>query len=254
VITESFIKEDTILYTTMATLTDIKGVSDSRADNLRDEGFSTVDDIAEAEVDALAEVHGLGESSAYDLIENAQETLRSDHIDDEEEEDEEPDLDELDEVEVEDEEEDEPEEEEVTEEDVQELVEEAAEDEEEPDLEEEEDEDEEEEEELEEPFEISFEVPSDTHYDYLHMALLDAQLDPRSADEEAALCKALDAVRPLGGEGEASFECTRVELNHIHAALRNAETGHQSNRQSEAFEALRDIRRAVDRVRSAKIF
>jgi len=49
-------------------LTSIDGVGPAIADELKDAGYTTVDDVQSASVDDLAAVHMLGESSAADIL------------------------------------------------------------------------------------------------------------------------------------------------------------------------------------------
>jgi len=49
-------------------LTSIDGVGPAIADHLREAGFETVDDVHDADVEELADVHLLGEASARDIL------------------------------------------------------------------------------------------------------------------------------------------------------------------------------------------
>lgn len=51
-------------------LTSIKGVGSRIAEELRDAGFETVDDVESATVDELADVHMLGEASAKAILDD----------------------------------------------------------------------------------------------------------------------------------------------------------------------------------------
>jgi hypothetical protein len=51
-------------------LTSIDGVGDAIAEQLRDAGFETVDDVHDATVDELADVHMLGEASAKAILDD----------------------------------------------------------------------------------------------------------------------------------------------------------------------------------------
>ncbi|WP_135806201.1 helix-hairpin-helix domain-containing protein [Halorussus marinus] len=51
-------------------LTSIDGVGSAIADELRDAGYTTADDVREATVDELADVHLLGEASATAILED----------------------------------------------------------------------------------------------------------------------------------------------------------------------------------------
>jgi transcription termination factor NusA len=246
----------------MAELTDVTGVSETRAENLRDEGFTTVDDVAEADASDLEDVHGVGESTAYDLIDSAQEVITGEHSSDdedepeEEEDEEEVGLEDLEEVNEGDPEgynerteSEPPEEEEEDEDDVTEV-----------DLSDDEDEPEEEEAEEEEDgddeYTVEVSVPSDEHYDYLLAALVESRLERSSTNLEAqqAINGFIEAVRPLGGEGTAEVELTAFGLNTVHASVQQAESRHQQNRQNDAFEAMRDMKEQVNEARSEYLF
>lgn len=235
----------------MANLTDIKGVSDSRAEDLEDEGFTSVDDVAEADAKDLTEVSGVGEATAYDLIDSAQGVLKEEHLGEEEaeeeteEEREDVDLEDLEEVNEEPPEgyaEGEPEEPDDEEGEGEEEVEDTS--------------AEDEEDAAPEEFDVEIEVNSDLQYDFLLKALVDMKLE-RSSNNQAtqnAIQKAIDAVRPLGGEGQFSVTVTANELNRLHAAVQQAETRHQRNRQTDAFEAMREMKDQVNAARSEYVF
>ena len=57
-------------------LTDLKGVGAKIAEKLESGGFSSVEDVANASVESLAEVSGIGAKTAEKLYATAQETLR----------------------------------------------------------------------------------------------------------------------------------------------------------------------------------
>lgn len=54
-------------------LVDIWGVGDSRAEDLREIGLETVSDVAGASVEELAEISGVGETTARKMIDSAEE-------------------------------------------------------------------------------------------------------------------------------------------------------------------------------------
>lgn len=58
-----------------AELEDIWGVGASRADDLRDAGFDSVQDVADASTDALTEVSGIGDSTADKMIDSAKDLV-----------------------------------------------------------------------------------------------------------------------------------------------------------------------------------
>lgn len=56
---------------TNTNLTDIDGVGPGKADQLRDAGYDTVEDVSNATVDELSNADGFGEGNAGDIIESA---------------------------------------------------------------------------------------------------------------------------------------------------------------------------------------
>jgi predicted flap endonuclease-1-like 5' DNA nuclease len=52
-------------------LEEIAGVGPKTAERLREAGYSSAEDIAKADVDALAEIKGISKKSATELIDNA---------------------------------------------------------------------------------------------------------------------------------------------------------------------------------------
>lgn len=74
-------------------LSEINGVGSGTADSLMDAGFETVADVAESDVDEIADVDGFGESRASDVIESASEMIDVQSDDDELDVDEELDVD-----------------------------------------------------------------------------------------------------------------------------------------------------------------
>lgn len=60
---------------TNTNLTDIRGVGDGKADQLREAGFDTVEDVAQSSVDELADANGFGEGNAGDIIDNASDAV-----------------------------------------------------------------------------------------------------------------------------------------------------------------------------------
>lgn len=60
---------------TNTNLTDIDGVGDGKADQLRDAGFDTVGEIAFTTIDELTNAEGFGEGNAGEIIDNAVDAL-----------------------------------------------------------------------------------------------------------------------------------------------------------------------------------
>jgi len=230
-------------------LTDVKGVSDSRADDLRDEGYNSVDDIATAEEDQLTEVSGIGSSTASDLVESSQELLQEEHgveAPDEEEKEVEDGTGSDDDVTIEDLEEinsgepdgyNEPrDEEDVTAED-----------------------DDPEPEEVDtspELYDVTIALDSDESYDYLILALVELKVQRVSASHEQSKIASglLDEFRPLGGAGEVTLSFDSEELNTLHSAVKQVATRYQGNNDVEAYDALKNVEEQVQDARSEYLF
>jgi len=184
-------------------LTDITGVGPSRADDLVELGFETVESIAEAEPDALTDLNRVGEDKALEMIVDAQNVLDEGEESVEEEE-----------SITFDEEKDDSTANEVTEE--------------EPEIEEEslsEDEEEESEEAGPEEYEIYFELTDEQH-EVLITALLDSHTDLMSNNRSRSMaCK--DVLTKL--RGGSTMHLTREELNAVHAAMRERRLSYQGN-------------------------
>ena len=195
-------------------LTDITGVGPSRADDLVELGFETVESIAEAEPDALTDLNRVGEDKALEMIVDAQNVLDEGEESVEEEEsitfDEEKDdstANEVTEEEPEIEEESLSEDEEVVEEDLSE------------------DEEEESEEAGPEEYEIYFELTDEQH-EVLITALLDSHTDLMSNNRSRSMaCK--DVLTKL--RDGSTMHLTREELNAVHAAMRERRLSYQGN-------------------------
>lgn len=238
-------------------LPDIKGVSDSRADKLRDAGFVTVDDVATADPDALTEVSGIGNSTADGLIESAQDLIKDtveDDPDDEEEADDDEDevepisqdeMDDLVETDTGDDEddkwskgtEDDPWDDEAIEEELEEL------------------EDELEDEEPEEGYPVAIDLKSHDHYDHFYYTLIDLRHGRfnMTASQRRLADQLLDCIRPLNGTGKIELPLSREEMNALHAALTQTTTDYQGRNDMDAFEAVRDVKRQVQAAREEYI-
>lgn len=231
----------------MTDLTDVTGVSDSRADNLREEGYTSVEDLATADEDELADnVTGVGSSTAPDLIESAQEVLQEQHgveADDSDEEEEATDngdvtIEDLEEVNAE-----EPEnydrertEEEVTAED-----------------------DDPEPEEVDaspELYDVTLTLETDEQYDYLIFALLELKVQRVSSSVEQARMAdgLLDEFRPLGGAGEVTVRMDADELNTLHSAVTQVATRYQGNNNVDAFDAIKHVENQIQAAREEYLF
>ena len=231
----------------MPRLNDVTGVSDTRADNLEDEGYTSVEDLAGADEDELTEVTGVGDATAPDLIDSAQELLQESHgVETEDDTEPETGTDDGDDVGIEDLEEinseepdgyDEPrEEEDVTAED-----------------------DDPEPRDVDtspELFDVELALGSDEQYDYLILALVELKVQRVSATHEQAQMAdgLLDEFRPLGGAGTVNVSMDSSELNTLHSAVKQVTTRYQGNNAVDAYDALTNIENQIQAARSEYLF
>lgn len=68
----------------MVNVTDIKGVGPSKAENLEEEGYESVEDIAQADPDNLSEISGISEDRALEYMVSAGDLLDAESQDDSE--------------------------------------------------------------------------------------------------------------------------------------------------------------------------
>lgn len=236
----------------VAEITDIKGVGPAKAETLEDEGFESVEDIAGAEPEELAEVNGVGDDRALEYIVGAndvleaQEEVEEDYPEDEGDEFDltpsevgeelEEDTDDAEGDVSESDDEDDPS---VVEDD--ELPVDAAED----------DEDEAEAE-AEPEYEVTFEFGSRTQYDVYHAALM--RHNERVTHQPATdlMEKCLSGL--YGNEEEVTYQFTEYELNTLHAAVKQTRTGFQGANDIEQMDALKVIEAQLDDARSEYLF
>lgn len=225
----------------MPDITDVKGVSDARAEDLAEAGYTTVDDLATADFDELTDVSGIGPSTADDLIESAQDVIRENTLQDEqtqEDDDYEP-------TEVE----------EPTEEELRELVEDESEDDpdfEDIDVEDDDDAPEETTIEIEEPYTFTLELETVDEHDYLYHAILSiriGQIYVNGPQAEVAE-QVLDELRELDGTGSIELTLNTAELNALFTGLRQAKVSYQGiGDGKKSFMAITDV---VEQIQSAR--
>jgi len=238
----------------VAEITDIKGVGPAKAETLEDEGYETVQEIADAEPEELAEVDGVGDDRALEYIVGAedvleaQEEVEEDYPEDEgdefdltpsevgeelEDDEDGPDADVSDssgEDEAEDSEDEEPPV------DATEDSESGADvDDEEP-----------------ESYTVTFDFENRMQYDVYHAALM--RHNERTSHQPAVdlMEKCLDGL--YGNEQEVSYYFTEYELNTLHAAVKQARTGFQGANEIEQMDALKVIEAQLDEARQEYLF
>lgn len=223
----------------MPELTDVKGISDSRAETfIEEKGFTTVDDIATADIADIADIKGIGESTAEDIRESARDVIR-DTVDDPDDGDEgehsespEPDVD----TSVPD----------VEGDDADEFDVEAAEAEVETDTDADADATDEE---GDGPAELTLDIDSGETYDYLHYSLMNIKTGAvvtRGRKSEGAQ-QLLDAMRGQG-TGELTVELSDDELDGLHSGLKQTRLSYQGT-DPEAYRVLDGIIDQVNEVR-----
>lgn len=222
----------------MAKLTDITGVGDSLADDLRDEGFNSVDTVATADRSELTEVDGVGDSNADDLIESAQEVITTEHTDDDEDDGE-------------------------TREGVKpDYIEETPEDEsdggdEEPaNLSETSESDESgSQSDSNEEYTFTLRVNEEEHIDYVTAALVHVKTERMSTNPEQSdvADDLLSEVRGLSDAGDVELTMTADEINTLHSALTQEEQRYQG-RVDSVHGPVRDLREQIDDVREEHLF
>jgi len=239
----------------MTNLTDITGVSESRADDLREEDFVTVDDVANATESELTEVSGIGGATAPDLIQSARDVIRGTVDDEVEEEETNTDGDAEPEEETEEEFPDidsTTEEEEVTVEDLEEVNGEEPENEPDDELSVESDDGEPENVDVTpEKYDVSIELKNEEQFDYVLYALIDMRLGRLNVtyEQESISVELLNEFRPLGGAGSVTISLTSAELNALHALLTQTATAYQGESAVEAFNAVREVKNQVQDAR-----
>ena len=230
----------------MTELSDVKGVSDTREENLSEEGYETVEDVAAADVGGLEGVTGVGEATAETLIESAQTLLQEQHGVEEESEPEPEPEEETGEVSIEELEEinsDEPDgyneprdEEEVTAEDDDPddmRVVDAS-----PEI-----------------FDVEITISEGQQYDYLVSALVQLQTQRISGSNEQAQMAAdiLDEVRQVSGTGTITLSVDSGEMNTLHSAIKQVTTSYQG-RSRTAHRSLNNILEQVQEARREHLF
>lgn len=230
----------------MPSLTEIKGVSESRAEDLREEDFVTVDDVATADPGDLTDVSGIGSATAPDLIEEAQNVITDSTLDQSEEEEEDDSVDNT----VPDLEEGPEEDEEVTEEDLEQLLEE---DEGEPDSVPDLEDDDGEPEEVDvgpETYELTLTLYDEDMYDYFAYAITDMKVGTvRVSNTQEALAEnILGELRTLGGVGELTLSLTEDELNTLNASLTRSATAYKRHG-IDVHNDIIDVKEQVSEVR-----
>ena len=212
-------------------LTDLDGVAEGRASNMKEAGYESLQDVAEADAETLSDsVNYLPEDTALELVVQA-----GDMVDEERNT---PEVSE-DDAETSDEE-DGPLPGELAEssEDDSDGEESGVEDES-PD-------------ESDETYTLTVDLETDDHYDAYMTALFNAVEKQSNQVALDALNSVLDDARYNGGE--VSHEVTEYELNTMHAAVSQQVTEYKGQNMIGHMDAMRDILAQVNEVRQEQLF
>jgi predicted RecB family nuclease len=208
-------------------LTDIDGVGPARSDSLVEAGYDSVEVLAMADPEEVADDVGVPDDTALEFVVQAQNMIADDDADESDEED--ADADESDDV--------------PDPSDLAEVAEDS-------DEEEEEDSDED----AEESYELVVDLETDTHYDAYMTALLNAYETRVGSNQHAldAITKALSDARY--NSGEVTHELTEYELNTLHASVSQQVTEYKGMNMIGHMDAMRDLLAQVNEVRNEKLF
>jgi len=231
----------------MIEVTDIKGVGPSKAETLEENGYESVEDIAQADPDNLSDVSGISEDRALEFMVSAGDLLDAED-DAADEASAESEGDEFD----------------LTPEEVsEELEDEEEEPESEPEIEavdeDEEDEDpvdatDEVQAESEDPtFEVSVDFESDLQYHTFHAAIMRYHENIYTSNQphSDAMQKILDG---LVGAEDVSYELTEEELNTLHTAVKQCRTDYQGNNLIDHMDALNPVEDQINDQRRDYLF
>lgn len=220
----------------MADLTDITGIGPTKAETLVEEGFESIEDIADAETDELAEIKGITEDRALEFKVEA-----SDMIADVEPVDEGDGEDfDLKPADVGEELEDEEVEEEV--EEVEEMEEEV-----------EEEEDSTEDPQLDPAYTVNVDFDEPVHFHTFHAAIMRHYENVYQSHQPAA--DAMEKlINKLTSPDSIEVELDEYELNTLHTAVKQARMDYQGDNLIEYMEALQDIEDQIDEQRREYLF
>lgn len=216
----------------MVELQDITGVGESRADDLVEMGYESVEDVAAADPEDLTELSRVGEDRAIEMVVDAENLSETDE-ETESDEDTEPETITFDEEDL-DEEVEELEEEFEVEEPDDEPVEEAV-DEERPE---------------EQTFELSFSLDK-FESEILTAALIDAYstLRSRNVSRSEACFSVLEKLRD-----STTLQVTEEELNALHSAVRQRRLEYQGNNHVDMMNLTRNIEVQISEARDEYLF
>lgn len=236
--TETFIKVEALYpYETnsMADVTDIKGIGPAKADTLAEEGYESLEDIANADQEELGAVDGVGNDRALEFIVGASNLLE------EAEDDAEDDRDDFD----------------LTPSEVSEELEEDGDSGESPEEGSAPDEDdelvEESESESESTFDVTISFQEEDEFHTFHAAVMRYHEAVYTSNQPAsdAMRKILDG---LDNRDSVSYELTEEELNTLHTAVKQTRTNYQGDNLIDHMDALSAVEEQVNEQRRELLF
>jgi len=220
----------------MVNVTDIKGVGPSKAETLEENGYESVEDIAQADPDNLSEISGISDDRALEFM-----VAAGDLLDEEEtEEDDENGESEFD----------------LTPEEVSEELEDEKESVDEESVDEEENEVmEEEQDESEEPnsYTVSVDFETDLQYHTFHAAIMryHERIYTSNQPQSDTMQKILDGIV---GSGDVVYELTEEELNTLHTAVKQCRTNYQGDNRIDHMDALNPVEEQINNQRRDYLF
>lgn len=206
----------------MTDITDVKGIGPAKAETLAEEGYETIDDLANAEQDELADVNGVGGDRALEYMVSAADLAEDDESDSGEEE---FDLtpaeiaDEVDEEEEEEEEEEEPEPEPET----------------------------------DPEYEITVTFDSMLEYDVFHAALMRYHENIYTSHQPTADI-VQEFLNELNDFESVEYSLSENELNTLHTAVKQTRSNYQGSNLIDHMDALVSIENQIDDARSEHLF
>lgn len=218
----------------MAEMTDIKGIGPSKADTLEEEGYESLEDVAQADPDDLSEISGISQERALEYMVSAGDLLDEESRDDSEQREEASDEFDLTPSEVSEE------------------------------LEEEEDVDEEEsaadvgsdggDESDDEPesYTVSIDFETRMQYHTFHAAVMryHEAIYTSNQPKSDAMQKVLDGLETDGAE----YELTETEFNTLHTSVKQARTDYQGDNLIDHMDALKVVEGKINDQRRDLLF
>ena len=237
-------------------LQEIDGVGPSREDDLKEAGYETYSDLAEADHEELAEqINRLSEDKALSLVVQGQNLADLEEADVEESEAEDDSEDEEAEAEAEAEEADSASENDELEEELNDLEDEIEEEEADSD-ESENEEPEPEEEEGETDYEVLLDFEGTHEYDTFYHTLIEERCALRRTNRTGVdtYDNLLASMRAIDVDGEFTVEMTADELNDLHNAVMEQRYSYQGENLIDYMDALRAVETDLNEIRRDLLF